>query len=169
MTATYIGIDPGLTGAIVVLDQEGRLVDARRTPVLTASGKGKSEYDVSQMVAMLAYYRGTAGGGIHLATIEQVSAMPHDGVTSAFRFGAGVGLWRGMLAGLSIPSMQVKPQAWQRDALAGRPRGKMVKTSAVAAAQERWPDLPIVYKRDWGMADAAHIAEFGRRMHRSEK
>ncbi len=164
--SVYIGIDPGLTGAIAVLDEDGQMLDAIRTPIITASGKGKSEYDLPAMVQTLAFWQSAVGGGIHLVTLEQVSAMPHDGVTSAFRFGVGVGLWRGILIGMQIPVMQAKPQAWQREALAGRPKGGMVKTSSVAAAQERWPSIPIKFKRDWGMADAAHIAEFGRRQHR---
>ena len=166
--SVYIGIDPGLTGAIAVLDESGRMLQAIRTPIIAPSGKGKSEYDLPAMVQALARWQSPDGGGIHLVTLEQVSAMPHDGVTSAFRFGVGVGIWRGVLSALKLSTIQARPQSWQRDALAGRPKGKMIKSSSVAAAQERWPTIPIKCKRDWGMADAAHIADYGRRQWRGE-
>tara|TARA_R100000951_G_scaffold82836_1_gene70496 strand:- start:1106 stop:1603 length:498 start_codon:yes stop_codon:yes gene_type:complete len=161
----YVGIDPGLLGAIAVLDDEGRLLDAVRTPVIPSSGKGgKTEYDIPAMAQFLEHI----SPDLRLITLEQVNAMPHDGVTSAFRFGMGYGIWRGIASALRTPMMLARPVAWQAKALAGRPRGKAVKSSAVAAAKDLWPNIPIKYKRDWGMADAALIAEHGRRQHRSK-
>jgi crossover junction endodeoxyribonuclease RuvC len=153
----FVGIDPGLTGAVVFIDRDAGLRSAVRTPVLTGTGQ-KTVYDLRGMTDLL------RSVDISLVTLEQVTAMPHDGVTSAFRFGTGYGIWLGLISGLQLPLLQVKPQAWQKTALAGRPRGKAIKTSSVAAAQERWPTLPIRYKRDWGMADAVHIADYGRRL-----
>lgn len=165
----YIGIDPGLQGAIAVLDNEGRLLDAVRTPTIAPTGKGKTEYDIPGMVSALLFCSGAPGNqSPALVTIEQVNAMPHDGVTSSFRFGMGYGLWRGIASALAAPVMLARPAAWQASTLAGRPRGRAVKSSAVAAAKDLWPRIPIKFKRDWGMADAALIAEYGRRQHRSK-
>jgi hypothetical protein len=57
----------------------------------------------------------------------------------------------------------VRPQRWQQEMLDGFPRGEATKASAVRIAKSRWPDIPISLKSDWGIADAALIAEWHRR------
>lgn len=161
----YVGIDPGLSGAIAAIDGDGRLISAARTPVLKPSGKGKTVYDLPEMVRAVEEIS-ESGRWIARVALEQVSAMPHDGVTSSFRFGTGWGLWRGILAALRVPTILVRPQAWQGETLAGKPRGKDSKTSAVAVAKSLFPSIPIRYKADWGMADAVLMAEWARRTHK---
>jgi crossover junction endodeoxyribonuclease RuvC len=156
---TYIGIDPGLTGAVAVIDAGGRLVSATRTPIIRAAAGGKSQYDTPAMVELLAEHKDCR------VALELVGAMPHDGVASSFRFGTGWGLWQGILAALALPTVLVRPKEWQAATLVGLPRGKAVKTSAVSAAQALFPTLPIKVKADWGMADAALMAEWCRRTH----
>lgn len=157
----FVGIDPGITGAVVLLDDQGGLVSAWRTP---SFGTGKKEYDLQAMEAIL---HGALGGAC-ACTIEKVGAMPTDGRVGAFNFGKGYGIWLGMLSVLNIGFQEVTPQRWQSRMLAGQPKGKQTKTSAVKVAKQLWPDLPIKVKADWGMADAALIAEFGRRVSKGE-
>ena len=123
----YIGIDPGITGAIVAITGDGELIDAWRTPTLQGD-KGKREYDVPSMVSLLDLSQPAFVG------IEKVQAMPRDGRVGAFNF-------------------------------AGLPKGTQTKVSAVSAAKSLFPDLPIKVKADWGLADAALIAEYARRQH----
>jgi len=154
----YIGIDPGLTGAVVAISEEGQLIDAWRTPTLQGV-KGKREYDVPLMVDLLALYV------VSFVGIEKVGPMPHDGRVGSFRFGMGYGLWLGIVAALKRPHMVFLPQRWQSKMLAGLPKGTQTKVSAVTAAKSLFPTIPIKVKADWGLADAALIAEHARRQH----
>ena len=163
-----VGIDPGITGAVVVLDEEGEIQRALRTPIVIV--KGKKAYDLSLMREVLrgAFRDAEKSGGIAMVGIEKVHSLPRDGRVGAFRFGMGFGMWLGLLSGLFIPYTEVTPQRWQGKMLAGHPRGDQTKTSALLVAKSRWPHIPIEVKADWGMADAALIAEYTRREHRGE-
>lgn len=159
----YIGIDPGLGGALAVLLDDGSMLYATRTPIIAGTGGAKKQYDIPQMVQLVKDW--TASYHPAFVAIEKVGAMPHDGVTSSFRFGQGYGLWLGIMAALGLSVIDVRPQVWQKQLLEGMPRGKAVKTSAVTRSKALWPTIPIKYKADWGMADAALIAETARRNH----
>ena len=150
MTA-YVGIDPGKAGAWAVINSAGRWVAGGLTPTI-----GK-EYDEPGMRAAFQWLADP------WVAIEKVGAMPGQGVTSMFSFGAGYGLWRGIVVGLGLSYELVRPQAWQKEMLAGMPRGKQTKESAVQKAKQLWPEIPINGKKDWGLADAALIAEWLRR------
>ena len=154
-----VGIDPGITGGIVVLDRSGSIVQAVRTPIYAE--KGKKHYDVPGMREIL--MRAAREEGEPLAGIEKVGTLPRDGRVGAFNFGVGYGLWLGLLSGLYVPYMEVTPQGWQSKMLAGLPRGPQVKASAVRAAKSLFPHIPIGVKADWGIAAAALIAEYARR------
>ena len=149
----YCGIDPGKAGAWAVVNWDGSWVDGGLVPMI-----GK-EYDERGMVRHLSF---CLGRDAHFA-IEKVGAMPGQGVTSMFSFGQGYGLWRGIVVGLGLSYELVRPQAWQKEMLAGLPRGKQTKESAVQKAKQLWPEIPINRKKDWGLADAALIAEWLRR------
>ena len=156
----HLGIDPGITGGIVVIRNDGLLDNAFRTPVIT--DKGKKHYDIPLMVAAVVEAKERCD---HLvAGIEKVGAMPRDGKVGAFSFGKGYGIWLGILGALQIPYAEVPPQRWQARMLAGLPRGPHTKTSAVQRSKSLFPNLPLKVKADWGMADAALIAEYIRRV-----
>ena len=155
-----LGIDPGISGGIAFLDADGFLEWGVRTPII--QGK-KREYDVRGMRATLT--RAASASDSLLVTIEKVHTLPRDGRVGAFNFGCGYGLWLGLLTGLEIPYMEVGPQRWQAAMLAGLPRGPHTKTSAVRAAKSLFPTIPVQVKADWGIADAALIAGYGRRQH----
>jgi len=158
-----IGIDPGVTGGVTILDADsGRLIEAARTPILPVPGK--KEYDLNAMRETLARW-----DEVRLVTIEKVGVMPHDGRVGAFSFGCGYGIWLGLMAALSIPYMEVPPQRWQSKMLAGLPRGPKSKASAMRAAKSLFPTIPVRVKADNGIADAALIAEYGRRIHQGGK
>jgi len=163
-----VGIDPGITGAVMVMDESGELQRALRTPIVVV--KGKKAYDLQLMRDVLrgAHLEAEKEGGSVLVGIEKVHTLPRDGRVGAFRFGMGFGMWLGLLSGLFIPYVEVTPQRWQGRMLAGYPRGDQTKTSAVLVAKGRWPHIPIDAKADWGMADAALIAEYTRREHRGD-
>jgi len=155
-----VGIDPGVTGGIAILNAEtGELLRAFRTPILPVPGK--KEYDIAGMRMLLMHNMYE----LRLVTIEKVGAMPRDGRVGAFSFGCGYGIWLGLLNGLGLPYMEVLPQRWQSKMLAGLPRGPKIKASAMRAAKSLFPNIPVHVRSDNGIADAALIGEYGRRVH----
>jgi crossover junction endodeoxyribonuclease RuvC len=162
--AVCLGIDPGVTGGVAVLDaQTGELIQGIRTPILPVPGK--KEYDIGGMRVALAHN----GWSVRLTTIEKVGAMPSDGRVGAFSFGCGYGIWLGLMNALAVPYIEVTPQRWQSKMLAGLPRGPKSKASAIRAAKSLFPNIPVRVKADNGIADAALLAEYGRRLHIGDK
>lgn len=160
-----IGIDPGITGAVVVLNVDGSLEFASRCPSIPTGQGNKREFDWDKMRGCIAPYSFLAGKTSR-CVIELVGARPDQGVTSMFNFGTGYGIWIGIACSHLLPITRVRPQRWQREMLDGFPKGKATKASAVRVAKSLWPDIPIRVKDDWGIADAALIAEWHRRQQR---
>lgn len=163
----YIGIDPGLDGALAYInlnDAAAPRVAVVDTPTVTVKvTKGnKREYDLAAMSKTLAVLavEGNLDGAC--AVIEKVHAMPGQGVTSMFSMGYGCGLWEGLLAGLGLPYERVAPQRWQKLMLADEGKGK---DAARLQAQRLYPHEAHLFarKKDDGRADALLIAEYGRR------
>ena len=145
-----IGIDPGIGGAIVVL-QDGDPVEWTRMPTVQ-EGKAK-RVDCAEVAKFLQYF----DEGV--AYIERVHAMPGQGVSSMFSFGHAVGSIMGVVATLGIPMTTVTPQAWKRSAgLIGAD-----KDAARSRARQIWPMWDALGKKGEGqaLADAALIARFG--------
>ena len=157
------GVDPGLTGAVALLDTaDGRVVSVEDLPVMSKTwGKGQ-EVDGNALAALL---RSIAPD---LVLIERVRAMPprpvggklrQAGTASMFAFGHGAGVIEGVLAGLQIPRRYVEPAVWKKRA---RLTGKD-KDAARTLAIQTHPEIAgeLIRKKDVGRADAVLIAEFG--------
>ena len=110
----FIGIDPGLSGGIAVIDEHLSVLGLEDTPIIKAGGK--SLYSVADMAAIL---RRFALMGAALVILEQAQSMPGQGVTSTFQTGYGFGLWNGIIGALEIPCRTVKPSVWTREVLKG--------------------------------------------------
>ncbi len=164
----YIGIDPGLTGAVAVVTTIGEVAIFDTPITKIKQGKTlKSDYLPYEMADILERYRDNG----HVF-IEKVHAMPamsigkdgkekRQGVTSLFRFGEGYGLWLGIIAALHIPMTKVAPQTWKKSLLFGMPD----KDSSRQRAQELWPKCvnELSRKKDIGRSDALLIATWGMR------
>lgn len=163
-----VGIDPGITGAVAAISTAGGFPHVYDTPVeqqKKAGGNKKTEYLPTQMADVLRNcYKSFDGPHLRVADvhvfIEQVSAMPGQGVTSMFSFGKGFGLWLGIVAALQMPYTLVTPQRWKRELMAGIKD----KDAARGRAQQLFPRIAdqLSRKRDIGRADALLIAEYGR-------
>lgn len=155
----FLGIDPGLDGACAVIGGAfGPTVFD--TPTLTVEGRAgkRREYDVRTMVSRLLPFHGVSGDA--LALIENVHAMPGQGVRSMFTMGFGVGVWIGILAALNIVYERVTPQRWQKVMLDGQGKDK---EAARFKAQALFPGIELHLKKHHGRADALLIGEYGRR------
>lgn len=149
-----LGIDPGASGALVVLDTASRELVIHDTPVVEIKkGTGTKRHVSAQLVAEL-----LRDCPIDAAIIELVGAMPGQGVTSMFAFGRAAGVVEGVAAALSIPITFVSPVAWQKGMAV---RGG--KDGSRARAAELFPKHAGDFKRvkDDGRADAALIAAYG--------
>lgn len=125
-----LGIDPGLTGAVAVVDAAGALVALADTPMLTlrVTRGTRHDYDVSGMCALLAPH---AGAGLHVI-IEQSQAMPVQGVRSMWTTGYGYGLWLGILVALAMPYTPVRPRGLEEGLQPGEGQGAGPAQSAAA-------------------------------------
>ena len=146
-----IAVDPGLTGAVAVLTATGHFVAVFDMPTTAApSGKSKRIISPHLLATQLQPWAGSP------AVIEQVAAMPGQGVSSMFRFGEAYGVAQGVLAALGCPISKITPTTWKR--LVGIPAGSD-KDAARGVAISRLPRAGdyLTRKKDSGRADALLI------------
>jgi hypothetical protein len=152
----HIGIDPGQSGAIAAL-ADGAFVGCWDMPTLTRKAGG----ELVNANALAAELRGLlplhSGAAVQVA-LEQVGAMPGQGVSSMFRFGQADGIVRGVVGALGLALVEVAPVTWKRRfCLTGQD-----KDAARTLAVQRFPEAAaqLTRKRDVGRADALLIAEW---------
>lgn len=160
----YLGIDPGQSGGMCLMDNNGTILDI-------VSFKNMTDHDKAQILSEWIFYDKTQDADPlstlselrerFKAYIEEVHSFPKQGVTSSFNFGRSYGFLIGLLTGLKIPFETVSPQRWQR-ALNSLKKKGMSKTEhknqLKSLAQRTWPDKKITH----AIADAMLIAEYGR-------
>jgi len=151
-----IGIDPGVSGAVAILNSRGHLLDVFDAPTVEMKvGKAlKRRISPEILVSLLLPFTDAS------AWVEQVSARPGQGVSSMFAFGESYGLVKGVLAGLQIQTNTVTPNAWKKEL-----QLNAGKDASRAKAAQMWPQQAGEFSRvkDDGKAEAALIAEYGRR------
>lgn len=105
-----IGIDPGLSGAIAVLGSTGELERVDDLPVIRDHSLAWISGGVLQSF-LIDSQRGRPARAI----VERVSAMPKQGVASAFQFGVGFGSVLSVLQARHIAIEFVTPAVWKRE------------------------------------------------------
>jgi len=165
----YIGIDPGISGAVAAITEAGDLIAAHHIPTLQAKGK-RREVNVGALrtlvTGMIGHGRvkGMIGHGRVMGAVERVGARPGQGVVSMYRFGKACGLLEGLLLGLGVPYITPLPRSWQA-AMLKDVEGETPKIRAVIAASRLWGNLDLTLKKDHNKADAALIAMYARQEH----
>ena len=94
-----IGIDPGLSGGIAILD-DLKIFDVFDMPIMSEGKKNKNQLNSAQLVNIIKKH---IVSGNTFVIVEQVSAMPGQGVTSMFNFGQTFGSIKGICAALNLP------------------------------------------------------------------
>jgi len=155
-----VGIDPGLGGGIAIIWPEDlQLFDTPSIVVERASGKKKRMYDTQEMYRILRLLQtGSFKYEPPHCFIEDIHAMPGQGVTSMFSMGYGMGLWLGLLTALSIPYTKISPQMWKKSFSLSKD-----KNLSILRAKELFPHADITLKKHEGRAEALLLAEYGRR------
>ena len=150
-----IGIDPGLSGAIAILENK-KVLKIFDIPVMSEGKKNKRQLNSALLVNLLKE-------NINLeeevaVVIEQVNAMPGQGVTSMFNFGQTFGALKGICAALELPIYFVRPSKWKK-------HFELINSSKDASrtkAIEMYPLLSneLAKKKDVNKSDAILIARF---------
>ncbi len=149
------GIDPGLAGAIAILDGN-KVVDFTDLPTMSDGKKNKRQLNS----AHLSQYIQTNILDINktVVVVEQVNAMPGQGVTSMFNFGQTFGAIKGISATLKLPIFFVRPSKWKK-------HFELINSSKDASrtkAIEMYPSFAdqLSKKKDVNKSDAILIARF---------
>jgi len=149
-----IGVDVGLSGAIAAVSGLGELVGVWDMPVETV-GNGKHRCAPFLLYQILCNIRARAA--FVECRIEQVGAMPSQGVTSMFNFGDSFGCVRSAVAVAGIPHAFITPQSWKKQCgLIGTD-----KDFSRTKAAQLFSSAPLSLKKHIGWADALLIAWSG--------
>ena len=150
-----IGIDPGLSGAIAVLDNS-KIKEIFNMPVMAEGKKNKRQLNSAQLVKLIKGF--IEKGEETIVVVEQVNAMPGQGVTSMFNFGQTFGAIKGICAALELPIFFVRPAKWKKhfDLI------NSSKDSSRTKAIEMYPQFSdqLSKKKDVNKSDAILIARF---------
>ena len=151
---TILGIDPGKSGTVAVLDEGGELLKVHDTPS-TLEPNGRSATNAPLLASIL------ARSHARIAYCEFVGARPTDAKVAAFAFGRARGVIEGCAGALGLPIVFLTPPTWKR--LADIPPGAENKDLARTRAIARWPARADLFARkcDVDRAEACLIALAG--------
>ena len=108
-----IGIDPGISGSICFL-QDGKILEVIEMPTMTDGKKNKRQVNGSQIYNEISKRITKDRNQDIRVVIEQVSAMPGQGVTSMFNFGQSFGILKGLCSAMQLPMYFVRPAKWKK-------------------------------------------------------
>ena len=152
-----IGIDPGISGSICFFE-DGKIIDVIEMPTMTEGKKNKRQVNGAQIYNEISNrIAGTDKEEIRVV-IEQVSAMPGQGVTSMFNFGQSFGILKGMCSAMQLPMYFVRPAKWKKYYNLINSQKDASRTRAI----EIFPyfSSQLSKKKDSNKADAILIASF---------
>ena len=152
-----IGIDPGLSGGIAILD-DLKIFDIYDMPIMSEGKKNKNQLNSAQLVNIIK--KNIISNGDTFLIVEQVSAMPGQGVTSMFNFGQTFGSIKGICAALNLPIFFVRPAKQKK-------HFDLINSSKDASRTkviEMYPSISprLSKKKDVNKADAILIARYFR-------
>ena len=152
-----IGIDPGISGSICFF-KDGKILDVIEMPTMTEGKKNKRQVNGSQIYnEILKRVKKVEKQEIRVV-IEQVSAMPGQGVTSMFNFGQSFGILKGICSAMQLPMYFVRPAKWKKyfnliNSEKGASRTRAIEIFPYFSSQ-------LSKKKDSNKADAILIASF---------
>ena len=152
-----IGIDPGISGSICFLI-DGRILDVVEMPTMTEGKKNKKQVNGSQIYNEIKERTEKIDKNDIKVVIEQVSAMPGQGVTSMFNFGQSFGILKGICSAMQLPMYFVRPAKWKKYFNLINSEKDASRTKAI----EIFPYFSsnLAKKKDSNKADAILIASF---------
>ena len=150
-----IGIDPGLSGAIAVLDNN-KVLKIYDMPVMAEGKKNKRQLNSAQLVNIIK--ENIKNYEEINVVVEQVNAMPGQGVTSMFNFGQTFGAIKGVCAALNLPIFFIRPSKWKKYFELINSSKDSSRTKAI----EMYPSIAnqLSKKKDVNKSEAILIARF---------
>ena len=147
-----IGIDPGINGAISVIENK-KILEVYDTPTMIDGKKNKRQINSAQVTNII---KDRLNNNKEVVVVEHVNAMPGQGVTSMFNFGQSFGVIKGICAALGLPIYFVRPSKWKK-------HFNLIKTNKDASRTkviEVYPEISskLHRKKDSNRADAILIA-----------
>ena len=152
-----IGIDPGISGSICFFEN-GKIIDVIEMPTMTEGKKNKKQVNGSQIYNEISNRIHKVKNQEIRVIIEQVSAMPGQGVTSMFNFGQSFGILKGICSAMQLPMYFVRPTKWKKYFNLINSEKDASRTKAI----EIFPYFSshLSKKKDSNKADAILIANF---------
>ena len=151
------GIDPGVSGAISVLENK-KVIEVYEMPTMIDGKKNKKQVNGSQVTNIIKERLNKDKDKEIIVVVEHVNAMPGQGVTSMFNFGQSFGVIKGICSALSLPIYFVRPTKWKK-------HFNLIKTNKEASRTkviEVYPEISskLSRKKDSNKADAILIARY---------
>ena len=160
-----IGIDPGISGSLCFFE-DGKIIDLVEMPSMAEGKKNKRQVNGAQIYnEIFSRIKNFEKKDIKVV-IEQVSAMPGQGVTSMFNFGQSFGVLKGMCSAMQLPMYFVRPAKWKK-------YFNLIKSEKDASRTKAIEVFPYIStqlsrKKDSNKADAILIASFFYETYQSE-
>ena len=150
-----IGIDPGLSGGIAVL-KKNKVLALFDMPVMPEGKKNKRQLNSAQLANIIK--DNIVNDEEVVVIVEQVNAMPGQGVTSMFNFGQTFGAIKGICAALGLSIFFVRPSKWKKHFELINSSKDSSRTKVI----EMYPNLSsqLSKKKDVNKSDAILIARF---------
>ena len=161
-----IGIDPGISGSICFF-QDGKIIDVVEMPTMTEGKKNKKQVNGSQIFNEIFFRNKKLDKKDVKVIIEQVSAMPGQGVTSMFNFGQSFGILKGICSAMQLPMYFVRPAKWKKYFNLINSEKDASRTRAI----EIFPYFSgqLSRKKDSNKADAILLASFYYETYKTEE
>tara|TARA_B100001758_G_C18161936_1_gene479596 strand:+ start:180 stop:674 length:495 start_codon:yes stop_codon:yes gene_type:complete len=152
-----IGIDPGISGSICFFE-DGKVIDIIEMPSMAEGKKNKKQVNGSQIYNEIYSRIKKLNKHDIKVVIEQVSAMPGQGVTSMFNFGQSFGILKGICSAMELPMYFVRPAKWKKyfnliNSEKDASRTKAIQIFPYISSQ-------LSKKKDSNKADAILLASF---------
>ena len=161
-----IGIDPGISGSICFF-HEGKIIEVVEMPTMAEGKKNKKQVNGSQIFNEISKQIDKFDRKDIKVIIEQVSAMPGQGVTSMFNFGQSFGILKGICSAMQLPMYFVRPAIWKKyfnliNSEKDASRTKVIEIFPYISSQ-------LSRKKDSNKADAILIASFYYETYKTEE
>ena len=160
-----IGIDPGISGSICFFE-DGKVTDIVEMPNMADGKKNKRQVNGAQIYNEISLRIKNFQKEDIKVVIEQVSAMPGQGVTSMFNFGQSFGVLKGVCSAMQLPMYFVRPAKWKKYFNLINTKKDASRTKAI----EIFPYISaqLSKKKDSNKADAILLASFFFETYQSE-
>ena len=152
-----IGMDPGISGAICFFEN-GEVKEIIDMPNMADGKKNKRQITGPQVYNEISSRIKNTPKKEIVVVIEQVSAMPGQGVTSMFNFGQSFGVLKGICSAMQLSMHFIRPAKWKK-------YFGLIKTEKDASRTKVIEIFPYISsqlsrKKDSNKADAILISSF---------